>query len=325
MDASASRRRSRWDRAPALDSQGRLRRAQLTERDIEIFKLLARYRYMSIDDIHAFVGGSRKGLAHHVNLLCRAPNLYLNRPQQQRQSADANHRPLIYELDRRGITVLRELDLPVGPRHCHRNFAHEVMVDRIMASFELGIRTTAELRLVDWDHIIASGKVPVSTIQSPRPTHIPTTIVMRDREHRIEINADGKPFGIEYRVQSATLVYRFFPGIEADMGTEPLQTLDVERSSIVKKLLAYLSIERTGTYCCHFGFPNLFVPFVTTSATRVQSMMEALARITEGRGSKFILFKAWPNPGAASALPPLGHILTEPWQRVGFPDLWLDR
>jgi len=62
MDALANYRRSRWDRAPALDSRGRQKRAQLTGRDLEIFKLLARYRHLSIDDIDAFVGGSRKGL-----------------------------------------------------------------------------------------------------------------------------------------------------------------------------------------------------------------------------------------------------------------------
>src|SRR5271156_4603530 len=122
MDVAPNHRRSRWDRAPVLDSRGRQRHAQLTERDIEIFKLLARYRYLSIDHIHAFVGGSRKGLAHHVNLLSRQPNLYLNRPPQQRQSADANHRPMIYELDRRGVMALRELGLQVVTKHYHQNF-----------------------------------------------------------------------------------------------------------------------------------------------------------------------------------------------------------
>lgn len=70
--------------------------------------------------------------------------------------------------------------------------------------------------------------------------------------------------------------YRFFPGVETDTGTEPLQTYDIERSSISRKFLAYLSIENNRTYHPHFGFPNMFVPFVTTTVTRMRSMMALL-------------------------------------------------
>ena len=52
--------------------------------------------------IHAFIGGNAKALTRRLNLLSRKPNLYLARPHQQRESASANHRPLIYELDERG-------------------------------------------------------------------------------------------------------------------------------------------------------------------------------------------------------------------------------
>jgi hypothetical protein len=320
MDALVNRRRSRWDRAPVLDSRGREKLAQLTERDIEIFKLLARYRYLSIEDIHAFVGGSRKGLAHHVNLLCREPNLYLDRPRQQRQSADANHRPMIYELDRKGVTVLQELGSEVGPRDYHRNFAHELMVCRIMASFELGARVTDGVRLVSWKEILASGKVPPRTLQSPRPTHIPVAIPLGGKELHTEINADWKPFAIEYHTPAAQPVYRFFPGVEADMGTEPIETYNLERSSIAKKLLAYLAIERQGIYRPHFGFPNLFVPFVTTTVTRMRSMMTLLEKLTERRGSMTIIFKTVPIPSDESSR---GHMFTTPWHRVGYPPLCL--
>jgi Replication-relaxation len=319
MDALAHQRRSRWDRAPVLDDRGRQRHAQLTERDIEMLKLLARYRYLSIDDIHAFVGGSRKGLAHHINLLSRKPNLYLNRPRQQRQSADANHRPMIYELDRRGLAVLRELGVQLPPRDYHRNFAHELMVCRIMTSFELGARHAEGIRIVTWEQMLASGKVPQPTVRSDRPTRIPVKITIRGSEHQTDINADGKPFGIEYRLTGAPPAYRFFPGVEADMGTEPLQPRDLERSSIAKKLLAYLAIERAGTHRSHFGVPNLFVPFVTTTEPRRQSMMALLGKLTDGRGSMSILFKS-SSDGSSS-----GHMLELPWQRVGHPPLWLNR
>lgn len=108
-------RNSRWDRKPVL-ADGKPKIATITGRDIEVLKLLACYPYLPLDDIHAFVGGSMKGLSQHLNLLSRKPNLYINRPLQQRESAEANYRRLIYELDERGTRVLRELGLEIRPR-----------------------------------------------------------------------------------------------------------------------------------------------------------------------------------------------------------------
>src|SRR5712691_10535101 len=131
-------RNSRWTRDPVLGKDGRQLAVHLTDRDIEILKLLARYRYLPADDIHAFVGGSLKALIHRLSLLSRKPNLHVNRPHQQRQNADTNYRRLIYELDDKGIAVLRERALPHLSKSYHRNFVHELMVCRIMASVELG-------------------------------------------------------------------------------------------------------------------------------------------------------------------------------------------
>jgi hypothetical protein len=231
---------------------------------------------LNIDDLHAFVGGNRKALSHHLNLLSRKPNLYLNRPEQQRCHADANYRPLIYELDDRAIGILRQAGVPVFPRIHHRNFAHEVMTSRIMASFELGTVGNSSVRIVSWSEIIGSGKTPPAIRTSSRPMHIPISFALGGKELRTEIAADGKPFGIEYRLLEQSATHRFFPGIEADIGTEPIESADFERSSIGKKFAAYLAIEETHAYRTHFGFPNLFIPFVTTTRPRMNSMMALL-------------------------------------------------
>src|ERR1700704_566790 len=78
MDAFAVQkkcRNSRWSRDAVLDGREPVV-ARITERDIEIFKLLARYRYLAVDDIQAFVGGALKSIVHRLNLLSRKPNLY---------------------------------------------------------------------------------------------------------------------------------------------------------------------------------------------------------------------------------------------------------
>ena len=115
------KRLSRWSRDPELSESGKPKAAYVIERDIEIFRLLARFTYLPLDDIHAYVGGSEVNLGRRAGLLSRKPNLYLNRPHQQRL-ADANYRRLIYELDDRGRAVLAELGLPHLPKQVPSQF-----------------------------------------------------------------------------------------------------------------------------------------------------------------------------------------------------------
>jgi hypothetical protein len=311
-------RNSRWDHSPVLDERGDACVAKLTERDLEIFRLLVRYRYLPSDDIHAFIGGSPNAVARRLNLLSRKPNCYLARPHQQRENADANYRRLIYELDERGSRVLRERGLAFLPKSYHRNFAHELMVGRIMASIELGARADPRLRLITWPEILASDNTPAATRTSATPASIPVAFSLANQTCTINLTADARPFGIE-RNHQGQRSYLFFPGIEADCATEPIDASDFERSSILKKFAAYRAAVSQGLHRSHFGFPNFFVPFITTNTTRMASMMQLLRRMTDGRGSKMFLFTTFPALNSFEKPPPAGgHMLTRQWQRVGF-------
>jgi Replication-relaxation len=321
MDLRTQERNSRWDREPVLEN-GKPKVAKLTDRDIEAFKLLARYPYLPLDDIHAFVGGSLKGLSHHFNVLSRKPNLFINRPHQQRQCADANYRRLIYELDERGVRVLQERGLPFLAKKYHRNFAHELMVSRVMASIELGALRSKHMRLITWNDILANPKTPPALKDAPRPTAIPVSFTVRGESQTMEICADGMPFGIERANADGGRLYFFFPGIEADTGTEPIESYDFERSSIYKKFVAYRAIAEQGIHTSRLGFPNFFVPIITTTDARMRSMMRCLERITANSGSKMFLFKTFPAFNAYEKPPaPSGHMLTDPWHRAGFAPL----
>lgn len=318
MDAirDTQTRNSRWSRDAVVDRRGAPAVARPTERDIEIFKLLVRFRYLPSDYIHAFVGGSEKALSHRLGLLSRKPNLYLARPHQQRERADANYRRLIYEIDEGGRRLLREQGLPFLPKSYHHNFTHELMVAQIMASIELGVRADDKVRLITWPEILAHQTTPTATRDSATPATIRVSYELRGERRSDEITADARPFGIE-RTTDGKRSYLFFPGIEADCGTEPINASDTDRSSIGKKFAAYLTIARDGIHRSHFGFPNFFVPFITTSELRMRSMMQLAERLTEGRGSKILLFKTFPSFTSVERTPASGHMLTEPWLRVG--------
>lgn len=326
MDAIPEKRsrNSRWSRDPVIGRTGLPTAVYPTDRDIEIFKLLVRFRDLPSDYIHAFVGGNEKALSHRLNLLSRKPNLYLSRPPQQRQNADANYRRLIYQLDERGSRVLHNRGLSFLPKS-HHNFIHELMAAQITASIELGVRDTTTIKLITWPEILANANTPQATRESPAPATVRVSYSLRGAARTDEITADARPFGLE-RTIDGKRSYLFFPGIEADCASEPIDASDTARSSIAKKFAAYIAIAEQNIHRSHFGFPNFFVPFITTGTARLGSMMDLLTRLTAGRGSKTLLFKTFPSLTSPERPPaPNGHMLTAPWQRVGFPPLWLDR
>ena len=313
------RRNSRWSEAPVLGKNRKPKAACLTERDIDgIFAPLTRYRYLPADYIHAIAGGSLDYLVNRLNLLSRQPNRYVARPPQQRANAAANHRPLVYELADKGWTVMHERGVMQERSRAPSNFAHELMTCELMASFELGARE-AGARLVAWSDILQSENLPAETRRAPQPHAIPVTVSLAGQITATHALADGEPFGIGRSLGPQT-AYFFCPGVEADCGTEPIDTSDFQRSSLFKKFVLYLAIDAQDIYRSHFGFPNLYVPFVTTNAARLASMMKILERITGGAGSRTLLFKTFPAfTSFRKPPPPSGHMLTEDWQRVGHP------
>src|SRR5579863_5663207 len=83
------------------------KRLELTARDLEIFQVLAGYRYLSAPTLHAFVGGaSRKRLVERLGDLYHEG--YLERPKRQWEIADCRHRPAVYELDQGARRILSE-------------------------------------------------------------------------------------------------------------------------------------------------------------------------------------------------------------------------
>ena len=190
-----------------------------------------------------------------------------------------------------------------------------------MASFELGARNACNARLISWQEILASGKIPERTRGLSQPAQVPVTVTFQDEQRAMTVCADAQPFGIE-RTGGGKRWYFFFPGIEADCGTEPIESYDLDRTSIYRKFRAYQAIAEQELYASHFGFPNFFVPIITTTDIRMRSMMRLLEKITEGRGSKMFLFKSFPPHISTDEAPRSpGHMFADPWDRAGHPPL----
>ena len=150
-------RRSRMRRTPTG------KRLELTPRDIEIFRALARYRYLRSTYLHAFAGG-----ASETRLKERLGDLfhegYIDRPSRQWELANSRYQPAIYESGEGAKRALHESGIPVDDHRtflaetAHRQFQHSLMICEVLASIELASRSSPNLRFIAWPEIL--GRAP---------------------------------------------------------------------------------------------------------------------------------------------------------------------
>jgi len=245
------------------------KRLELTTRDIEIFKLLARYRYLPSSFIHAFVGGrSETRLKERLGDLFHEG--YIDRPDQQWEFANALSRHTIYESDSGAARTLREVGITVGDRRtflsetAHRQLLHSLMICQVLASLDLGVRGDSRLRFIAWPEIL--GRAPQATRSSGAPFRLPVP-------SGGYLVPDGL-FGIEYGA-SDKKTYRFF-ALEADRGTMPVTRSNGSQTSYLRKITAYRDIIAHQIHKTHWGLPNLLMLTVTIGETRVQEIVSRL-------------------------------------------------
>jgi hypothetical protein len=275
--------RSRRARKPLIGKNGKPIVAQITPGDLELFKLLNTFGKLQSDDIHVHRGGSLDYLIDRLDLLHAPPNLYIKRPPKQWDYANANYHRIIYELDRRGEAFLVDHGHAIEEHPHSNNFQHDVMACRILASVALGAKKAGG-RMIHWPQIY--DELPPATQNLKEPWFI----------HGYK-RPDSKPFGIFHND-----TYTFYAGVEADRNTESLRKskTDPERNSIEEKLISYARLAKNRLYREHFGFPNYFVPFITTTKTRAQSFQDLLTLLVkegaiEEKYSKIFIFGVFPS------------------------------
>ncbi len=306
-------RNSRWDREPKLGSNGKPVVARLCDDDIAIFKLLGRYRYLPSDYLAALSGRSLPLLHARLEILCRKPNCYIDRPHQQRDNANANTRRVVYELDNKGADELNNRGIAFFRKKYFKKFAHELMACTVASSFEIGATANPSIRIISWPELTASPQMPAAAKQLSNPQ----VLLISGDEKQNEIASDWRPFVIERNF--ATKSYFFVFGFEVDCGTEPIDTTDSERSAIRNKFGAYLTALERDVPRHRYGATTFMIPFITTTEARMRSMIGLLERMNPGQLARRFLFKHIPSFTAfEKPAPATGHMLTEPWHRAGF-------
>lgn len=284
------KRRSRMSRQLAISkTRERPKSVVVTPRLISTCRLLSRYRYLPSNFITEFDSQSHQVLIRRLRDWHDAE--YLNRPERQKFTINFPAKSLVYELGRRGKDLLHGLGF--APEHrlgYGRNFFHELMVCTVIASIELSARKHG-----------VSVTFPEKDLY---PIPVGSTSLF----------PDGLPVTLGLDQRSLHII-----GIELDRATEPLTGDD--RSTIESKFKGYIDLASSKGFKSHLGFPHMLVPFITTSEERKDNMMRLLAQQTGGKCS-FILFRVEPDFAAHEGnLPPSLSILTDQWERVGYPPL----
>jgi hypothetical protein len=301
-----SQRRNRTKRARTG------KRIELTSRDFEIFRVLARYRYLPSTYIYAFVGGAsetrfkeRLGDLFHEG--------YLNRPAPQWELANCRHRPVVHEIGPGAMRALERQEIVEEPRtwlraSADRQFPHALMICQILASIEIATRLRPGLRFISWPEMLA--KAPAETRDSAAPFRLPPTAASK------EIVPDGL-FGIEY-FSNGSKAYRFF-AVEADRGTMPIIRSNQDQTSCLGKLTAYRRFLSAHGQRTHLGVPTLLVLMVTTDGGRLGEILARLAHSPEV--TSVFLFKATESSELSF---PTTKLLFEGWERIGALPLQID-
>jgi hypothetical protein len=295
--------------------QPRGKRLEIGPRDIEIFKLLGRYRYLPSNFIQAFIGGNEG--YHKARMTDLFHEGWLQKPAPQWEAINARYRFDTYELGRRGASALAERGLGVDPIGSGGFFRHELMVCLVAASFELSARRHAVTFLSSKDVL---RNAPALTRDSGSPFVIPMSFAHGERTFNRPLRPDGRPFGLQERRSL------WFAGFEADRHHEPIHPTDLfsRNSSILGKFLQYQHLVRERLFESHFGMSNVLVPIITVNDQHMRNMIDLALRISDGRGFKWMLFMSLPDLASVEkTIHPDLDLVATPWLRANNPPLML--
>lgn len=218
---------------------------------------------------------------------------------------------------------------------------HSLLVADVMVALECACAKRGDVRLIRPSEILESV-VPETTRVLDRPFHWAVDVIWHGRRETIGIVPD-KVFGLEFINDPPPNRVWFF--LEADKGTETVIPAGqgLKRSSFLQKAAAYYATWQQKLHTGRFGFKNFRVLTVTTTPSlmvpqtkkelkkvrgvdpvtgrrmrgRVDLLIEANRRVTEGRGSGLFLFADLPSLLVAE------DIFAMPWWDGVGKTVWL--
>jgi len=231
----------------------------LTNRDVQILAALDKYRFLDSELISRLSDiGSSQQVRRRLRLLF--DHGFVDRPRAQLSQLALGNRPMVYGLSDRGAAYLFDCGLlrnkPARLKDLNRvvkftHIEHSLGLARCQLAFEAaihdhrGARCLEPPRKLAWRMGIEVTDKPPSTVRI-----VPDAYV-----------GWSEPLG-----QNNTHIL-----IEYDRGTEPITRNHLNASSVLRKMLAYGELHRSG----ESGFEHFRVAFITTGEARADAMRTA--------------------------------------------------
>ena len=217
---------------------------RITTRDIALLNAVARFRFLSSEQLHRIDGGSGRGVRNHLLNLTRAGYLV-------RVSAGLIE-PFAYGLANKGARLLAERGYAINHRldwsdkNERTNFflAHTLQVAEVLLHFERAVADV--VRLVD--HQALALPVPQHVRNSRNPFCLRVTVPHPDTRLIVPVIPD-RLFGLTY---PDTTTHHF--ALELDRGTMDIWANRlVGKASFRRKLMAYAAAREQKQICASLG------------------------------------------------------------------------
>lgn len=307
-------RRSRFARQPTGKN------IELTDRDIEIFQLLYRYRYLRSDRILSwFAPCSENRLKERLGDLYHE-GFYINRPNAQWNQVNSGLMSVTYELTKKGLNAFLEhagqstLPEPVvshaglRPKEI-RQFDHALAISHAVFDLEMAFKDKPHQRLIFEHEILsrASKKLGKEITQTRLPITLPCSPYMpRQRKPHNTWAVPDALFAVE-TIENENPLYRFYM-LEVELKS-PFIRRTPKKTSTLKKLLAYKQILQSDIARKHLSLPNLYVIFQTNSPEKLKAIQALASEVWSEEQHNRLLFKPIDN-GEDSSME-----ITEKWHQ----------
>jgi len=302
--AAAPPRLPRYHRA---DPEQR-RNFQLTERDIQIVRIVSDNRFVRSTHISQLLGANHEKISRRTALLFH--HAYLDRPPAQLEYYRPGSTKMIYALGNRGAQLLihhhgleaANVDWSRKNFEAKRAFMlHQLVVTDLRVALILAVRARPELALVEPAALIAA--MPAATQATNKPLAWRLKVQHKGSLQEIGVHPDYA-FALRFADGSKKAYL-----VECDRGTMPVERAGLKQTSIVKKLLVYLSGHKQKMHVRHFGWKAYRVLIITNTPKRAANIKDAIQRTPDLKNSE--LFYITDQQSLAAT-----DILSHAWQHA---------
>jgi len=282
---------------------------QITPRDIEIVRIVSDNRFVRSTHISQLLGASHEKISRRLAALFH--HAYLDRPRAQLEHYVAGSDKMVYALGNGGAQLLihshglEEANVDWSRKNVEAKRAfmlHQLAVVDLRVALTLAVRARPELALIEPAALIAA--MPAATQAANKPLAWRVKVQHKGTLQEIGVHPD---YAFALRFADGTKKAYL---VECDRGTMPVERAGLKQTSIIKKLLVYLSAHKQKMHVRNFNWKAFRVLFITSTSKRAANISDAILRTPELKHSE--LFYITDKQSLAGA-----DILAHAWQHAG--------